>query len=160
MSINIFYKLMQSFLLAITNNAQSTQNNNLHYCCNISRKKKGMRLIFCMQVNIKISYKLFQWILGDPASHAQSMQHSASAKSLQYIRKEVRDEVDFLCRETSNFCANWYCHVWSWFLIWILLVGETFWAKWSKNCIKITKFGGQNSGGYGGDKPIFGVVGG
>ena len=32
-------------------------------------------------------------------------------KSLQYLKKEMRDEVDFLYRETSKFPASLYCYI-------------------------------------------------
>ena len=34
-------------------------------------------------------------------------------KSLQYLKKEMRDEVDFLYRETSKFPASLYCYIWN-----------------------------------------------
>ena len=59
---------------------------------------------FCMQINIKVSCT---WI---PASILISMARSAQvtrnnkfAKYLEYLKKEKRDEVDFLCREHPSF---------------------------------------------------------
>ena len=43
-----------------------------------------MKLIFCMQISMKACYKL------------TSSQNNKFAMSLQYLKKEVRDEVDFL----------------------------------------------------------------
>ena len=40
-NINVFYKLIVSFLLVMTSHAQS-----LWYLCNISKKREGLRLIF------------------------------------------------------------------------------------------------------------------
>ena len=34
------------------------------------------------------------------------------AKPLQYLKKEMRHEVDFLCRWTSQFSINWYYYGW------------------------------------------------
>ena len=34
---------------------------------------------------------------------AQTTQNNKFAKSLQYLKKEVRDEVDFLCKNISFF---------------------------------------------------------
>ena len=75
--------------------------------CNISRKKWMMKFIFGMQRNGKIFYKfiLSFWVCA--ARNAQStqnrkfaylcnIQNSKCAMSLQYLRKEVRDEVAFL----------------------------------------------------------------
>ena len=61
-----------------------------------------MKLIFCMQVNIKLSNypatKVIPLMLVVMARSAQITQNNKFAKSLQYLKKEVREEVDFLCR--------------------------------------------------------------
>ena len=54
-----------------------------------------MKLIFCVQINIKLSYKLIPLILVVLAKPAQIALNNKFAKSLQYLKKEVRDEVDF-----------------------------------------------------------------
>ena len=85
-------------LVVIIRHAQSTQNNkSLQYFCNISRKKGSMKLIFCMQIS-KPFYKLIPSILLSMASLAQSTWNNKFTKSLQYLKKEVRDKVDF-CRD-------------------------------------------------------------
>ena len=56
-----------------------------------------MNLIFYMKIN-KTFYKLILSILLNMASLAQSTQNNKFAKSLQYLKKEVRDKVDF-CRD-------------------------------------------------------------
>ena len=56
-----------------------------------------MKLIFLMQIN-KPFYKLILSILVSMASLAQSTRNNKFAKSLQYLKKEVRDKVDF-CRD-------------------------------------------------------------
>ena len=60
--------------------------------------KKVMKLIFCLQINIKLSFKLIPLILVGMTRPAQITQNNKSAKSFQYLKKEVKDEVDFLCR--------------------------------------------------------------
>ena len=45
------------------------------------------------------------------ARPAQSTQNNF-AKSLQYLKKEVGDEVYFLCRWASKLSINWYYHFW------------------------------------------------
>ena len=58
--------------------------------------------------------------------HSQSSQNSNFSMSLQYLEKEVRDEVDFLDADkhqsfyklisalwVSNFPTRWYYHYWS-----------------------------------------------
>ena len=64
-----------------------------------------------MEITIKLSYKLIPLILVGMARPVQIIQNNKFAKSLQYLKKEVGDEVDFLCRWTSQFSINWW--VWS-----------------------------------------------
>ena len=65
----------------------------------ISQEKKGgMKLIFCMQINIKLFKKMMLPILVDKASHAQSTQISKFPKPLQCLKKEVKDKVAFWCK--------------------------------------------------------------
>ena len=54
-------------------------------------------LIFYMQIN-KPFYKLILSILVNMAGLAQSTRNNKFGKSLQYLKKEVRDKVDF-CRD-------------------------------------------------------------
>ena len=56
-----------------------------------------------MQINIKPYYKLILLILVDKAKSVKITQNSKFIKSLQYLQKEVRDEVDFLCNEYHSF---------------------------------------------------------
>ena len=72
--------------------AQIIQSNKFAIC-NILRKKGVIRLIFCIQ---KVFYKLILWFLMGMVKHSQSYQNSRFAMSLQYLKKDVRDEVDFL----------------------------------------------------------------
>ena len=60
--------------------------------------------IFCIQINIKLSYNLITIILVVITRPAQ-ITHKKFAKSLQYLnfKKKVRDEVDFLCNEHHIF---------------------------------------------------------
>ena len=50
--------------------SQSSQNSKLAMYYNISKKKLEMKLLFCMQINVKVSYKLFStlWALMFPTS--------------------------------------------------------------------------------------------
>ena len=50
-----------------------------------------MKLIFWIQINIKLFYKLMVSILVGKASHAQKTH-------LQYLKKSVIDDVDFCSR--------------------------------------------------------------
>ena len=67
----------------------------LLFVCNILRKKCMAKLIFCMQVSIKIYYKLILILLG-MVKHFQSSQNSTFAMSLQCLKIEVGHEVNFL----------------------------------------------------------------
>ena len=49
-----------------------------------------------MKINIKVFYKLVVSLLLVIARHAQSTQNSKFVISLQYLKKEGGDEVDFL----------------------------------------------------------------
>ena len=51
---------------------------------------------FCMKININVFCRLIVSSLLVIARHAQSTQKSKFIKSLQYLKKEERDEVDFL----------------------------------------------------------------
>ena len=71
-NIEVFYKLILSFWVCPTRLAQSTQNKNFAYLCNISRKaRRGggggggegwVKLIFCLQINTKVFFKLMERI--------------------------------------------------------------------------------------------------
>ena len=61
--------------------------------CNILRKKCGIKLTFCEQINIKFFCKLILSFLEGVARHAQS--NNKFAISQQYFKKEVKDNVDF-----------------------------------------------------------------
>ena len=65
---------------------------SLLFLCNILRKNWVIKLIFCMQISMKACYKLIVWFWwGWP-----SIPKVPTTASLQYLRKEVKDEVDFL----------------------------------------------------------------
>ena len=55
-----------------------------------------MKLIFYIQISMKVSYKLTLWFLMGMTKNSQSSQNSKFAITLQYLKKEVRDEVNFL----------------------------------------------------------------
>ena len=74
-----------------------------------------MKLIFWIQINIKVSYKLIfnTWgikvsykvilsLLMGMIKHSQSTQSNKLAISLQYLKKEVRGEVQFLWTDLSK----------------------------------------------------------
>ena len=55
-----------------------------------------MKFIFCIEINIKVSYKLILSVLVVVARHAQRPQNNNFGIYLQYLKKEGRDEVDCL----------------------------------------------------------------
>ena len=52
-----------------------------------------MKLIFCLQLNIKGFFKLILLLL---AKHARITQNNKFTISLQYLKKEISDDVDLL----------------------------------------------------------------
>ena len=79
--IKLFCKLIPILLLARARHAQMTQNDksiiSLQY---LKKKKRGLNSIYCMEINIPISYDLRLSILVGMASHAQSTQSKKFAK--------------------------------------------------------------------------------
>ena len=65
-----------------TSHAQSAQNKKFPYLSNISRKAGGVKLIFCLQINTNVFYKLIVLLWVCVARHAQSTQNNKSAISL------------------------------------------------------------------------------
>ena len=55
-----------------------------------------MKLIFCLQINIKGFLKLIVSFQVCVARHAKITQNNKLAISLQYLKKKVSDEVEFL----------------------------------------------------------------
>ena len=81
---------------------KSPKITSLLFLCNVLRKKWVMKLTFYMQIRMKISYKLILWFLmrvwflKGMVKHSPSSQNSKFAMALQYLKNEVRHEVDFL----------------------------------------------------------------
>ena len=69
---------------------------SLHYLCNIFRKMRGMKLIFCMKITAEILFKLIVSLWVCLARHTQSNQNNKLARSMQYLKQNVNHEVDFL----------------------------------------------------------------
>ena len=74
-NIEVFYKVILSFLGCATKHAQRTQNKKFAYLCNISRKAWGLKLIFYLQMNTEVFYKLRVSLWVCVARHAQSTQN-------------------------------------------------------------------------------------
>ena len=101
--IEVFYKMILPLSKmvrhpkwSIVKHAQSTQNKKFAYLCNISRKTWGVKFIFCLQINTKVFYKLIVSLWVGVARHSQSTQNNKFAIPLQYLKENVKDEVDFL----------------------------------------------------------------
>ena len=75
---------------------KSPKITSLLFLCIILRKKWVMKLIFCMQISMKVSYKLILLFLMGLVKHSQSSRNSKFAMSLQNLKKEVWDKVDYL----------------------------------------------------------------
>ena len=58
--------------------------------------ESGVKLIFCLQINTNVFYKLLLSLWVCLARHAQTTQNNKFAISLQYLKKELSDEVDYL----------------------------------------------------------------
>ena len=52
-------------------------------------------------------------ILGGMLNHSQSSQNSKFSMSLQYLEKEVRDEVDFLHADKHQICYKSISTLWA-----------------------------------------------
>ena len=61
----------------------------------ISRKTWGMKFIFCLQINITVLYNLIVSLWVCMVRYAQSTQYNKLTVSLQYLRENIKNEVDF-----------------------------------------------------------------
>ena len=68
------YELSLSFWGCAATHAQSAQNRKFAYLCNISRKTMGMKLLFCLQINTKIFYKVLVSLWMSVSRLSQSIQ--------------------------------------------------------------------------------------
>ena len=112
--INIkgFFRLMQ-YKVVSPSMAKLPKIASSLFLCNILRKKWVMKLIFCMQLSIKFSYKLILYIdfntwganffyklilllLMGVIKHSQSTGNNKFAIYLEYPKNEVRDGIHFL----------------------------------------------------------------
>ena len=98
MQINskVFYKLILSFWVCIARLAQSIQNRKFVYLCNISSKTRALKLFFCLQINTKVFHKLIvlPWVC--KTRYAQSTQNNKFVISFQYLKKNMKDGINFL----------------------------------------------------------------
>ena len=79
----------------------------------VSKKKRGMKTFFCMQINIKLTYRLILLVVVGTGKPAPVTQNSKIAKSV--IFKKVGDEVEILYIWASKFSINCcYQFWWAW----------------------------------------------
>ena len=95
-NIEVFYKLVLSFWVCVTSMPKVPKIRSFHIFA-ISPEKHGLwNWSFCLQINTKMFYKvivsLWVWIV----RHVQSTQNNKFTISLEYLKKNVKDEVDFL----------------------------------------------------------------
>ena len=95
-NVKVFCKLILSFWMCVTSHPQSTQNKKFIYLCNISRKLWEMKLIFCLQMNINVFCKLLILLWMCVVRHTQGTQNSKFPISLQYLKENMKNELDFL----------------------------------------------------------------
>ena len=69
-------------------------NLSLHIFA-ISQQKWEMKLIFCLQINTKVFFKLIVSLWVGKARHAQGTQNNKFTIYLQYLKENVKAEVDF-----------------------------------------------------------------
>ena len=64
-----------------------------------------MKVVFCMQIRYRTILQVDTINLGGhvQAMPAQITQSNKFSKTLQYLKKEARDEFDFYCNEHHNF---------------------------------------------------------
>ena len=105
-------------LMEMVKHSQSFQNSKFAMSLKYLKKRLKMKLIFCMQINIKVFCKFIStlWaskfptrlilsLLMDMIKHSQITQSNKFAITLQHLKKEVRNE----------FSTSWYYpFLWKW----------------------------------------------
>ena len=56
----------------------------------------GDEVDYCLQISTKVFYKVIVFLWVSAARNAQSTQNNRFTISLQYVKENVKDEVDFL----------------------------------------------------------------
>ena len=122
-NIKVFCKVILSFWMSVTRHFQSTQNK-FGYLCNISIKAWRMKLNFGLQINTTVSYKMMVSLWICEARQAQSTKNNQFTICLQYLKEDMKDEVDFL---PANKC-------WRFFQIDTIILGV--WGQACPNYLK------------------------
>ena len=74
----------------------------------ILRKKYVMKLIFCMQVSMKVSYKLILWFLIRMFKHSQSVKIASLQCLYNTLKKKLEMKLIFCMQINSRFPTSWY----------------------------------------------------
>ena len=90
-----FFRLIYNYRCLWPGMLNLPKITSLLFLCIIIRKKWVIKLIFCMKISINVCYKFILWFWWAMVKHSQSPQNSKFAMFLQYLKKEVRDDVDF-----------------------------------------------------------------
>ena len=94
--MEVLYKLILSFWVCGTRHTQSTQCKTFACLCSISKKHGGWSCFFCLQINTRVFYKMIVSLWVYVARHVQSTQNSKFPLSLQYLKENAKDKVNFL----------------------------------------------------------------
>ena len=94
-NIKVFCKMILSFWVSVTRHAQSTQNK-FACLCNISIKAWGMKLIFRLEIYTNAFYKMIISLWVCVARQTQSTKKNQFTIFLQYLKENMKNEVDFL----------------------------------------------------------------
>ena len=105
--------------------SQSSQIESLQCLYNISKKKLDMKLTFCMQINIKVSYKLISTICASKISTRwyhhywwawSSILKVLKVTSLQYLyniwKKKLGMEFIFCMQINIKTSTSWHYRFW------------------------------------------------
>ena len=79
---------------------------------NISKNKLEMKLLFCMQISIKVSYKLILSLLIGMIKHSQSTQNNRFVIYLQYLKKKLETEFMFCMQINIKVSTVWHYSFW------------------------------------------------
>ena len=90
-----FFKWKLSFQVCVWPDLSKSPKITFLFLCNILIKT----WVICRQISMKISCKLILWFLMVMVKYSQSSPNRKFIMSLQYFKKDVRDEVDFLHAE-------------------------------------------------------------
>ena len=92
-NMEVFCKVILSFWVSVTRNAQSTQK----FVClwNISINAWGMKFIFYLQINTIFAFRVIASLSVRIARQVQSTKNNQFTISLQSLKEKMKDKVDF-----------------------------------------------------------------